>query len=157
MRLTLGLLAPLALFFALGAAAANPSPLASPSQDGLRSRTAEFSRAIVEASSKGWSQQAVSRIADFYATDTVVFPPRGEPLRGRQAQAIYWGSRDRQFLTHSAIADRIDVSGDLATEWGTLTITTKLGDAAPVEGKATYISIWTKRDGIWRKQMDTWW
>ena len=82
---------------------------------------------------------------------------RGGPLRGRQAQASYWGSRDKQFLSHSAIADRIDVSGDLATEWGTLTITTKQADAAPVEGKATYISIWTRRDGVWHKQIDTWW
>lgn len=69
----------------------------------------------------------------------------------------YWASRDRQFLTHTAIADRIDVSGDLAAEWGMLTITTKKGTNAPVEGKATYVSIWTKRDGVWRNQMDTWW
>ena len=161
MALTRGLMASLAAFSAFGAAAASPSerPFAvmSPSQDELRARTAEFSRTIVEASSDGWSQASVARIADFYAIDAVVFPPRGEPLRGRQAQQTYWSSRDRQFLTHSAIADRIDISGDLATEWGTLTITTKQGPNAAVQGKATYISIWTRRDGVWRKQMDTWW
>jgi ketosteroid isomerase-like protein len=161
MTLTRGLIAPLAALTMLWAVAASPNESAtastSPTKDQLRARTADFSRAIVEASSKGWSPDSVARITDFYAIDTVVFPPRGEPLRGRQAQVTYWGSRDREFLKHSAIADRIDVSGDLATEWGTLTVTTKKGDAAPVEGKATYVSIWTRRDGVWRKQMDTWW
>ena len=160
MKLTLGLLS-FALFITQGATAAfpqdSPTGLTTPLQDELRARTADFSKAIVEGSEQGWSDESVARIADFYANDTIVFPPRGEPLRGRQAQARYWSSRDRQFLTHSAIADRIDVSGDLATEWGTLTITTKQGDAPPVEGKATYISVWTRRDGVWRKQMDTCW
>ena len=161
MKLVTGFLASLVLVADMSAVLAFPGStvgkLPFPAQDELRARTADFSRAIVEASSKGWSPESVARIADFYAIDAVVFPPRGEPLRGRQAQAAYWSSRDRQFLTHSAIADRIDVSGDLATEWGTLTITTKQGVATPVEGKATYISIWTRRDGVWRKQMDTWW
>ena len=128
-----------------------------PGQDEVRARTVQFSQAIIEASRQGWSPDSVARIADFYAIDAVVFPPRGEPLRGREAQSTYWSSRERLFLTHSTTAERVDVSGDLATEWGTLTITSKQGSAAAAEGRATYISIWTKRDGVWRKQMDTWW
>lgn len=127
-------------------------------QDELRSRTAAFSRAIVEASASGWSPQAVARIADFYAEDTVVFPPRGEAMRGRAVQVTHWTRPpQRQILAHSAVAERIDVSGDLATEWGTLNVTFKEGDAAPVESTSTYISVWTRRDGVWRKQMDSWW
>ena len=127
-------------------------------QDELRSRTAAFSRAIVEASASGWPPHAVARIADFYADDTVVFPPRGETMRGRATQVTHWTRpSQRQILAHSAVAERIDVSGDLATEWGTLSVTFKEGDAAPVETTSRYISIWTRRDGVWRKQMDTWW
>jgi ketosteroid isomerase-like protein len=139
---------------------ASAQKVASPSVAGdeILARTKEFSQAIVEASGSGWSPEAVARIADFYAEDTVVFPPRGEPLRGRAALATYWSrSADRLMLAHSAIAERVDVSGDLATEWGKLIITTQQGSAEPVQGEATYVSIWTRRNGVWRKQMDTWW
>ena len=161
MKLAAGCLAPLVLIAPMGTAPASPasteSASSSPAQNELRARTADFSKAIVEASGKGWSPDSVARIADFYAVDAVVFPPRGEPLRGRQAQVTFWSSRERHFLTHTATPERIDVSGDLATEWGTLIMKTKQGAAAAVEGKASYISVWTRRDGVWRKQMDTWW
>lgn len=111
--------------FAVGpASAALQVSSASPIEAVVLARTAEFSRTIVEASKHGWSRESVARIADFYAVDTVVFPPRG---------------------------------GDLATEWGTLRLVTRQDATPPVKGAATYVSIWTKRDGIWRKQMDTWW
>jgi ketosteroid isomerase-like protein len=127
-------------------------------QDELRSRTAAFSQAIVAASSCGWSAEAVTRIAEFYAHDTVVFPPRGETMRGRAAQVTHWTRPPhRQILAHSVIAERIDVSGDLATEWGTLRVTFKEGDAAAAETISKYISVWTRNDGVWRKQMDSWW
>lgn len=124
----------------------------------ILARTKQFSRAIVEASGSRWSPHTVARIADFYADDTVVFPPRGDPMRGRAALAAYWSRpAERRMLAHSATAERVDVSADLATEWGTLAITTQQGSAAPVQSKANYISIWTRRGGVWRKQMDTWW
>jgi ketosteroid isomerase-like protein len=125
----------------------------------IRARTAAFSQAIVAASASGWSAEEVARIAAFYAADTVVFPPRAGPMRGRAALTAYWTrSPDRRILSHAAIAERIDVSGDLATEWGTLTLASRQGDAAPVPGSATYISIWKRgEDGVWRKVMDTWW
>lgn len=124
----------------------------------ILARTKQFSQAIVEASRSGWSPHTVARIADFYAEDTVVFPPRGDPMRGRAALATHWSRpAERRMLAHAATAERVDVSGDLATEWGTLTITTQQGSATPVQSKATYISIWTRQGGVWRKQMDTWW
>ena len=162
MKLAAGILALLVAFGSLGPSVAQTSEAAAASharaQDELRARTAEFSRAIVAASAGGWSSDAVARIADFYAEDTVVFPPRGEPLRGRPALTTYWSrTPDRRILTHAAVAERIDVDGDLATEWGRLSITSQQGDAAPAQGHATYISIWTRENGVWRKQMDTWW
>jgi ketosteroid isomerase-like protein len=128
-------------------------------EEEIRARTAAFSRAIVAASASGWSAEAVARVADFYAADTVVFPPRSAPLRGRPALRAYWTrTPDRRILSHSATAERIDVSGTLATEWGTLTLLSQTGDAEPAEGSATYISIWRRdRGGVWRKLMDTWW
>ena len=151
----------LAVIMGSGCSATDGAPLnvsQVSAQDELRNRTAAFSQAIIAASSSGWSADAVSRIADFYAHDTVVFPPRGETMRGREAQIAHWTRPShRQILAHSAVAERIDVSGDLATEWGTLRITFKEGTAAPVDTTSKYVSIWTRREGVWRKQMDTWW
>lgn len=155
----------LALLFAAGslsACSARTHDLAArdsaAAQKEISDRTAAFSRAIVDASSLGWPAEAVARIADFYAADTVVFPPRSEPLRGRAALATHWSrSSDRRILWHSAVAERIDVSDDLATEWGTLSIKSQQGEAAPMQAQMTYVSIWVREDGLWRKQMDTWW
>ena len=124
----------------------------------IEARTAAFSRAIVEASAAGWSAESVSRIAAFYADDTIVFPPRGDPIRGAAAITAYWTrSPDRRILVHSAIADRIDVSGNLATEYGRLRTVSQVAGSDPVEGSATYVSVWRRVDGRWRKGLDTWW
>jgi ketosteroid isomerase-like protein len=135
------------------------SPAAEDRGDaGLNARTAAFSRAIIDASASGWSSEAVARVADFYTDDTVVFPPRADPVRGKQAITDYWRrTPDRRILAHRVVAERIDVSGDLGTEYGRLIITAQRGDDEPVEATATYISIWKRDSGIWRKQMDTWW
>lgn len=126
-------------------------------QSEIRERTAAFSEAILAASRSGWSKDAVSKVADFYAPDAVVFPPRGETMRGRLAVAHWTRLPQRQILAHSAIAERIEVSGNLATEWGTLRVTFKEGDAVAKEVSSKYISIWTRSGGVWRKQMDSWW
>ena len=120
--------------------------------------TAAFSRAIVEASKSGWTEEGVSRVVSFYTEDTVVFPPRGDPIRGERAIRTYWTrSSERRILSHSAVAERIYVSGDLATEHGQLRIVSQASSAAPAEGNATYVSIWRRVDGRWRKALDTWW
>ena len=131
---------------------------AETAQADIAARTSEFSRSIVEASAAGWTPESVAKVASFYTADTVVFPPRGEPIRGAEAITAYWTrSPDRRILSHSAVAERIDVSGDLATEYGQLRLVSQIGTNAPVEGKATYISIWRRVDGQWLKGMDTWW
>ena len=149
---------------ALGACSVPSGPSGSPvasavsSQAEIAATTAAFSQAIVEASASGWTDATVSRVASFYTEDTVVFPPRGQPIRGAAAIRSYWArSPERRILSHSAVAERIDVSGDLATEYGQLRILSQVASAAPVEGRATYISIWRRVGGRWRKGLDTWW
>src|SRR5688572_13934749 len=101
----------------------------------IATTTAAFSQAIVEASKGGWTEEGVSRVVSFYTEDTVVFPPRGDPIRGERAIRAYWTrSPERRIISHSAVAERIHVSGDLATEHGQLRIVSQAGGSAPAEG-----------------------
>lgn len=122
-------------------------------------RTRAFSQAVIQASASGWSAKEVATLADFYSDETVVFPPRGPALRGREALRTYWTrSPDRRILEHAAIPERLDVSHALAAEHGKLRLTYQVGSAASIKDSATYVSHWRRDgDGIWRKQLDTWW
>ncbi len=125
----------------------------------IRARTRAFSAAVLRASAAGWAATEVSALADFYDEATVVFPPRGEPLRGRPALQQYWTRpAERRIVAHEAVAERIDVADRLATEHGRLRITVQVGTAPAVRDSATYISYWRRSaDGRWRKQLDSWW
>jgi ketosteroid isomerase-like protein len=125
----------------------------------IRERTSAFSAAVVRASASGWQSAEVSALADFYDAHTVVFPPRGATLRGRSALQSYWTrSADRKILEHNAVAERIDVSGQLATEHGQLRLTIQTANGPVVRDSATYVSYWRRsEDGRWRKRLDTWW
>ena len=122
-------------------------------------RTGAFSQAVLSASASGWSATQVTALADFYDEETIVFPPRGAPLRGRQSVRSYWTRpADRRIVEHAAVAERVDVTNELATEYGRLRITFQVGNTPPTRDSATYVSYWRRgRDGIWRKQLDTWW
>lgn len=118
-----------------------------------------FSEAVVRASSSGWAPAEVEALAALYSEDAIVFPPRGEPIKGRTAVRAYWTrSPDRRILSHKVFPARVDVDHVLATEYGHFEMTSVVGDAQPAEGRANYISVW-KRDqaGNWRKQLDSWW
>jgi ketosteroid isomerase-like protein len=122
-------------------------------------RTRAFSQAVLSASASGWSATQVTALADFYDEETIVFPPRGAPLRGRQSVWSYWTRPgERRIVEHAAVAERVDVTNELATEYGRLRITFQVGSASPSRDSATYVSYWRRGgDGIWRKQLDTWW
>jgi ketosteroid isomerase-like protein len=132
---------------------------ASASVAEIEARAVAFSAAVVHASATGWSDSAVIALADFYAPETVVFPPRGDPLRGREALRRYWTrTPDRKILTHVVTPERIDVDRSLATEHGWFKLTFQRGDSVPSLDSARYVSIWVRgSDGAWRKHLDNWW
>ena len=125
----------------------------------LRARANAFSAAVVQASNTQWSRPNVDALADFYTEDTIVFPPRGEPLRGRDAVRAYWTrSADRRILAHTIRPERIDVAADLVAEHGAFDLTWQSGDTPAQRGTSTYVSVWKRGpDGVWRKHLDSWW
>lgn len=125
----------------------------------LEERVRAFSRAVVGASASGWADREVEALTAFYTEEAVVFPPRGDPLRGREALRVYWTRpADRRILEHVVRPERIDVDGGLAAEHGWFMLTFQAGSNAPARDSARYVSIWRRGgDGLWRKQLDTWW
>jgi uncharacterized protein (TIGR02246 family) len=136
-----------------------PELNASASIAEIEARTVAFSSAVVGASAAGWADSAVAVLADFYTQEAVVFPPRGDPLRGRDALRRYWTrAPEQKILTHVVTPERIEVDRSLATEHGWFKLTFQRGEALPTLDSARYVSIWIRgTDGSWRKHLDNWW
>ena len=89
---------------------------------GLAARARQFSDAVVRASASGWNATDVDDLCDFYTVDTVVFPPKGPAIRGREAVREYWSrTPDRRILRHTIATERADIDGDLAAARRVLT------------------------------------
>jgi ketosteroid isomerase-like protein len=95
----------------------------------------------------------------FYTDDAILFPPKGEPIRGREAIRAYWTrTPDSRILEHSIQTELAAISGDLLTEHGRLSLTSQAGEKLSERGSANFISVWRRSaDGLWRKHLDSWW
>lgn len=122
-------------------------------------RGAGFSNAITAASAAGWAPDEVSALVAFYADDAILFPPRGEPIRGRAEILRYWSrSPDRKILHHAVTVDNVVASADVIADYGTFKMTSQAADNAPVTSTTNYLSVWKRgSDGVWRKRIDSWW
>jgi uncharacterized protein (TIGR02246 family) len=145
------------------ACSTNPSPDRSgeekSSLETARVRGLEFSSAVVSASTSGWAKEEVEALVNIYTEDAILFPPKGEPIRGRDAIRAYWTrTADRRILEHSIQTERADMSGDLLAEHGKFSLTYQSGSNAPERSPANFILVWKRgADGIWRKHLDSWW
>lgn len=127
----------------------------------LEARGRAYSAAVVRASASGWAALQVDSLAAFYTDGGIVFPPRGEPIRGRDDVRQYWTrSPDRKILSHTITIERVDVgeSADLAADHGRVQVTTQQGGDSAINHRLTYISVWRREpDGVWRKHLDSFW
>src|SRR5687767_15031339 len=119
----------------------------------------KFSRAVVEASRSQWAAKEVEALVALYTEDAILFPPKGDPIRGRDAIRTYWSrTPDRRILEHSIQTERADMSGDLLVEHGKFSLTYQAGNDAPASGTSNFITAYRRGpDGIWRKHLDSWW
>jgi uncharacterized protein (TIGR02246 family) len=145
------------------ACSSSPSPSRSSEEkspnETARVRGLEFSRAVVRASSSAWAKEEVEALVSIYTEDAILFPPKGEPIRGHDAIRRYWTrTADRRILEHSIQTERADVSGDLLAEHGKFSLTYQSANNAPERSSSNFISVWKRgADGIWRKHLDSWW
>jgi ketosteroid isomerase-like protein len=135
------------------------SPAPSEGREEINELAIRFSEAVVRASSSGWARDEVEALVALYSEEAILFPPRGEPIKGRDAVRAYWTrTPDRRIISHRIFPAGVEVDRVLATEYGHFEITFVVGDGQPTEGRANYISVWTRdRAGNWRKHLDSWW
>ena len=163
MRITLAICGCIVCALLLSACSATqhgrPGEETSSAAEVSRVRGQEFSRAVVRASASGWAAKEVESLVDLYTDDAILFPPKGEPIRGRDAIREYWSrTPDRRILEHSIETERADMSGDLLAEHGRFSLTSQSGENAPGRNMANFISVYRRgADGLWRKHLDSWW
>lgn len=105
----------------------------------------EFSAAVVRASSSGWAAQEVEHLVGLYTDDAILFPPKGDPIKGRDAIRNYWTrASNRKLLEHSIETERSDASGDLLVEHGRFSLISQSGENPPEPGSANFISVWKR-------------
>jgi uncharacterized protein (TIGR02246 family) len=118
--------------------------------------------AIIRQSAPAWAAAYnagdADKLAAMYWDDCVLQPPGAPAATGRAAIRAFFAAdtaatRGAGLKMNIPEAGAVDVSGDLAYEAGTYTVTDASG-ATVDAGK--YIGVFQKRDGKWLYIRDTW-
>lgn len=115
-------------------------------------------RAVNPAWFKAYNAGDVDAVAALYADDAVLNIPGQPPARGTAAiheslaKDVAAGSGGG-FSLNAPPTSEIGVSGDLAWEWNTFTVTDKSGKTVDA-GK--YVTVYKKKDGKWLIIRDIW-
>lgn len=163
MTMTLRAFSVCALFAALGCSSLPRAPQSgNPSAEAeqiLDDVGASFSGAVLAASASGWAAEPVEALVRKYSEDAILFPPKGDPIEGRDAIRKYWSrTPDRRTLSHSIAVDAAELSGNLLVEYGRVTLITQIDGKPPETITLRYISAWRRdSDAVWRKRLDSWW
>jgi uncharacterized protein (TIGR02246 family) len=107
---------------------------------------------------KAYKAGDANSIAALYANDAVMNAPGAPAARGQSAIREYLikdvaGSTAAGVTLNGNPNTEIGISGDLAWEWGTFTVTDTSG-ATVDRGK--YVSVFERRDGKWLVIRDIW-
>ncbi|MDP2479190.1 MAG: DUF4440 domain-containing protein [Candidatus Palauibacterales bacterium] len=100
----------------------------------------------------------VDALAALYTADAVSIPPDVPAVTGTEAIKTLWTDFLAQgdVRTHN-VAQRLYISGDLATGWGTYTVDVKPTQGSPVHVTGNFAVIWRKQaDGSWKAVMNIW-
>ena len=120
-------------------------------------------RNAIQEINKAWGDNYnaanAGAIADLYAEDALLMPPGAVTADGRDAIREFLAgdtaAAKAAGVTYnvSSDADAIHISGDMAWQNGTYTVTDASG-ATVDAGK--YLSVFQKKDGKWNLYRDTW-
>ena len=118
--------------------------------------------AAIQEINKAWGTNYnagdADAVANLYAEDAVMMPPGAPAAVGRDAIREFiandiTGSKAAGLTDNIADASTVGLSGDIAWQNGTYTVTDASG-ATVVAGK--YLSVFKKNDGKWQLNRDTW-
>lgn len=116
-------------------------------------------QAINEAWGSNYNAGDAGAVANLYAEDALLMPPGARAASGHEAILAFLTSdvaaSQAAGLTDHVLsdADAIHISGDMAWQNGSFTVTDASG-ATVDAGK--YLSVFRKKDGQWHLYRDTW-
>ena len=105
--------------------------------------------------SKNWEQEAVEELVILYTEDAMNIPPDGEIRTGREAIAQFYEFLFSNHLssTYRHETKSLEVSGDMAIEYGEFTVNWVRNDSTPWTYRARSMTHWVKgENGKWHIQ-----
>jgi len=110
-------------------------------------------RGFVEAYNRGDAAGAVA----VYTDDATILPPGSPRVSGRDGIRAFWQAvMDSGVRAVDLRTDDLEVSGDMAREIGTatLTVATEAGHEETMTAK--FVVVWKRQGGDWRWHTDIW-
>jgi len=119
----------------------------------VRGEIDRANRMFVEAYNRGDAAGAVA----VYTEDATILPPGSPRVRGRDGIRAFWqAAMDSGVRAVDLRTDDLEVSGDMAREIGTatLTVATEAGHEETMTAK--FVVVWKRQGGDWRWHTDIW-
>jgi uncharacterized protein (TIGR02246 family) len=122
--------------------------------------SAASDEATIRGLDSAWAKAAADKNVDgaiaVYADDATIFDPGAPMASGKAAIRASWTSLlGTPGSTITWGPDKIDVSGDRATDIGTYTLTATDKAGKPQTTKARYVIVWGRHaDGTWKVLVD---
>jgi uncharacterized protein (TIGR02246 family) len=100
----------------------------------------------------------VDAIAALLAPDVVALPPGGPIVTGREAVTQLWASAISEHgMTDCRLTTQtLDIVGDVASEFGTATMTMAPPGGNRETATMKYLVVWKRLDGKWLLHRDIW-
>ena len=119
-------------------------------RDTLAQLAGQFSQAYMEGD--------VDAMMALYTDDAVVFPGNAEYIQGQEAVRRYWTLPEGRRITHHKITPvAVDLSGNMASDFGHYEVSGVNGDQAWGPSYGKYLIVWKRGDdGRWRMHLDMW-
>ena len=109
--------------------------------------------AAIMALEREWSakfqEKDLEWIVNLHAANARQFPPNAEPVVGHEALRVQWEALFDLDVAWEPVEARVSASGDMAYDFGTVTINTSDG---PMPSK--YLVVWVREDGEWKVAVD---
>ncbi len=122
--------------------------------EGVRREVEQRVRAFEAAFNRG----DMAALADLYTEDGTLLPLDSKAITGREEIQQFWqGVRDSGITQVALHPQRVEASGDLATEVATADLTAQAGDGRTSTIPVKYVVVWRRQaGGPWQLAVDIW-
>ena len=106
---------------------------------------------------EAWNQGDVTGAMTVYTDDATILPPGAPRVTGRGPIEQFWqAAMDSGVRAVTLQTDDLEISGDLAREIGTATLTVRAEDGTEQTLGAKYVVVWKRQGDQWRWHTDIW-